>query len=279
DGQPCRVSAAELRYLPHDLVSRRDLRPPHLQLASDHLQIGAPDAAGAHPHQHLARSRYRTLHLGQLKRMLAPRCRMWQNPGLHTNNASIDASFARVVGIMHRLRAPEGCPWDRAQTFESIRAHTLEETYEVLEAISARDFAALREELGDLLLHVLFYSEMAAEQDRFTIADVLNELADKLVRRHPHVFQPGESAASPEAALGRWNAMKAAEKGGSPRKSLLDGIPRELPGLAEAAKLGHRAASVGFDWPDPGGVAAKVEEEWGELHAEMAANAPSKPRM
>ncbi|HWG38128.1 MAG TPA: nucleoside triphosphate pyrophosphohydrolase [Terriglobales bacterium] len=198
---------------------------------------------------------------------------------MHTNNASIDASFARVVGIMHRLRAPEGCPWDRAQTFESIRAHTLEETYEVLEAISARDFAALREELGDLLLQVLFYSEMAAEQDRFTIADVLNELADKLVRRHPHVFQPGESASSPEAALGRWNAMKAAEKGGSARKSLLDGIPRELPGLAEAAKLGHRAASVGFDWQDSGGVAAKVEEEWGELHAETAANAPSKPRM
>jgi len=204
---------------------------------------------------------------------------------LHTpeSNASIAAAFSRVVGIMHRLRAPDGCPWDRAQTFESIRAHTLEEAYEVLEAIADQDFPALREELGDLLLQVLFYSEMASEladaQQRFTIAEVLQELGDKLVRRHPHVFNPGQAAASPDEALGRWNAMKAAEKGTAARKSLLDGIPRALPGLAEAAKLGHRAASVGFDWPDAAGVAAKVEEEWGELRAEMAAAPASRSRM
>jgi XTP/dITP diphosphohydrolase/ATP diphosphatase len=175
-----------------------------------------------------------------------------------------DAPFDRVVAIMHRLRAPDGCPWDRKQDFDSIRQHTLEEAYEVLEAIGERDWPALREELGDLLLQVVFYAEMAEEQRLFTMDDVLTELADKLVRRHPHVFGEGERAANPEAALARWNEMKAAE-GKRADTSGMAGIPKGLPGLSEAMKMGKRAANVGFDWPDAAGVWTKLDEELGEL--------------
>jgi len=181
---------------------------------------------------------------------------------------NIDASFARVVEIMRRLRAPNGCPWDREQSFDSIRTHTIEEAYEVLEAIGDRNWPGLCEELGDLLLQVVFYSEMAEEAGYFDMQAVLRQLADKLVRRHPHVFGAEEErAASPEQALDRWNAAKAAERGAAPA-SRLAGIPKHLPALAEAGKLGHRAASVGFDWPDVPGVLAKVEEELLELRAE-----------
>jgi XTP/dITP diphosphohydrolase/ATP diphosphatase len=189
-------------------------------------------------------------------------------------NPNLDAEFARVVEIMRRLRAPGGCPWDQKQTFDSIRTHTIEETYEVLEAIAARDYRALREELGDLLLQVLFYAEMADEQRHFNIADVVRELGEKLVRRHPHVFEREADAAplSPEQALGRWNQMKATEKpAGVERKSLLAGIPKHLPALAEAAKLGGRAAGVGFDWPGVAGVLAKVDEERREIETAIAA--------
>lgn len=172
---------------------------------------------------------------------------------------------------MRRLRAPDGCPWDRKQTFDSIRQHTLEETYEVLEAIGDRNWDGLREELGDLLLQVVFYAEMAEEEGRFDIGDVLRHLAEKLIRRHPHVFaEGGEPGLSPEQALGRWNEMKTREKGEKP-VSQLSGIPRALPALAESAQLGHRAAVVGFDWPDAAGVHAKVREELDELERESAA--------
>ncbi|MGN6592697.1 MAG: nucleoside triphosphate pyrophosphohydrolase [Terriglobales bacterium] len=187
----------------------------------------------------------------------------------------IDAPFDRVVAIMHRLRAPDGCPWDRKQDFDSIRQHTIEEAYEVLEAIAERDWAALREELGDLLLQVVFYAEMAEEQQLFTIQDVLTELADKLVRRHPHVFGEGERAASPDAALARWNEMKAAE-GKREDRSGMAGIPPGLPGLAEAMKMGQRAARVKFDWPDAAGVWTKLDEELGELR--RAAEEPGNRR-
>ena len=186
-----------------------------------------------------------------------------------------DAPFDRVVAIMHRLRAPDGCPWDRKQDFDSIRQHTLEEAYEVLEAIGERDWPALREELGDLLLQVVFYAEMAEEQHLFDINDVLTELADKLVRRHPHVFGEGERAANPEAALTRWNEMKAAE-GKRADTSEMAGIPKGLPGLSEAVKMGQRAARVGFDWPDAAGVWEKLEEELGELR--RAAEEPGDRR-
>ncbi|HVA63492.1 MAG TPA: nucleoside triphosphate pyrophosphohydrolase [Terriglobales bacterium] len=191
---------------------------------------------------------------------------------------NIDAGFARVVEIMRRLRAPGGCPWDRKQTFDSIRPHTLEEAYEVLEAIGDRNWPGLREELGDLLLQVVFYAEMAEEEGHFNIEDVLRVLADKLVRRHPHVFaEPGAEGLSPEAALGRWNAVKAAERAaaggaeaGAAPASLMAGIPRDLPALAEAVKRGQRAAAVGFDWPRAQGVVAKLHEEMAELQAEMS---------
>ncbi|TAN20863.1 MAG: nucleoside triphosphate pyrophosphohydrolase [Acidobacteria bacterium] len=174
-----------------------------------------------------------------------------------------EARFQRVVEIMRRLRAPNGCPWDREQTFDSIRANTLEEAYEVLEAIGERDWEGLREELGDLLLQVVFYAEMAEEEGKFTIAGVLEELADKLVRRHPHVFGK-EKAANADAALARWNAAKAAE-GKREDRSALAGIPRALPGLAEAQKMGQRAARQGFDWDNVEGVWRKLDEELAEL--------------
>ncbi|MGH9487817.1 MAG: nucleoside triphosphate pyrophosphohydrolase [Terriglobales bacterium] len=170
---------------------------------------------------------------------------------------------------MRRLRAADGCPWDRAQTFDSIRANTLEEAYEVLEAISARDWAGLREELGDLLLQVVFYAQMASEQNLFTLAEVLDELAEKLIRRHPHVF--GEhKAADADAALARWNAAKAAEGKHSDR-SLLAGIPAALPALSEAGKLGQRAGKAGFDWAGSAGVWQKLEEELAELRSAQVA--------
>jgi ATP diphosphatase len=176
-----------------------------------------------------------------------------------------------VVEIMHRLRAPGGCPWDREQTFDSIRKHTLEEAYEVLEAVTARNPAALREELGDLLLQVVFYAEMAREETWFSIADVLRELADKLVRRHPHVFgDDAGTARSADEALARWNAAKAAEKPAAARPSKLSGIAPGLPALAEAHKLGQRAAAAGFDWADARGVEAKLDEEIDELRRARA---------
>jgi nucleoside triphosphate diphosphatase len=188
--------------------------------------------------------------------------------------------FERAVSIMARLRAPGGCPWDREQTFDSIKPYTLEETYEVLEAIENRDWEELQGELGDLLLQVLFYSEMAQEEKRFTIGDVLDRLSDKLVRRHPHVF--GDVTAETSAdVLRNWEALKAEEKkkrleagGGKsaqPEKpeSVLAGVSSAMPALLEAHKLSSRAAHVGFDWPNIGGLFEKLEEEASELKEEL----------
>lgn len=187
--------------------------------------------------------------------------------------------FAEAVAIMARLRAPGGCPWDREQTFDSVRRYTLEETYEVFDAIERRDWADLREELGDLLLQVLFYAQMAAEENRFTIADVVETLNAKLIRRHPHVF--GELAGEhvgTERVLSNWEKFKqeerrekAAAKGAEDKSSdgLLDSVPRNLPATLEAQKIGSKAAKVGFDWPSVDGLFAKLEEEAGELHAEI----------
>src|ERR1700735_5591187 len=146
------------------------------------------------------------------------------------------ALFERSVSIMARLRAPGGCPWDREQSFDSIRKYTLEETYEVFDAIERRDFPHLAEEMGDLLLQVLFYAEMAANEGHFTIADVLDQLNNKLVRRHPHVF--GEEA-----------SRAAGNHADAPNASRLDSVARAMPALAEAAKLGAEANKAGFDWP------------------------------
>jgi nucleoside triphosphate diphosphatase len=191
------------------------------------------------------------------------------------------ALFAEAVSIMARLRGPEGCAWDREQTFDSIRKYTLEETYEVFDAIERRQWPDLCDELGDLLLQVLFYAQIAADSRYFTIADVIAGLNRKLVRRHPHVFGEEASIAAGNAidssldikdidasqVLRNWDAIKKAEK---PASSALDRIPKTFPSLLEAAKLGSRAQKVGFDWPDTEGIFAKLEEETEELRGAIS---------
>jgi ATP diphosphatase len=185
---------------------------------------------------------------------------------------STGEKFERAVSIMARLRAPGGCPWDREQTFDSIKPYTLEETYEVFEAIEKRDWKELPGELGDLLLQVLFYSEMAKEAGYFSIDEVLDRLSNKLVDRHPHVF--GEVKADTASEVVRnWEALKkveAAKKQGhlesaAEKPSLLAGIARAMPSLLEATKLSRKAASIGFDWPEISGVFEKLDEEIVEL--------------
>jgi nucleoside triphosphate diphosphatase len=196
--------------------------------------------------------------------------------------------FERAVQIMARLRAPGGCPWDREQTFDTIKPYTLEETYEVLEAIDNRDWPELTGELGDLLLQVLFYSEMAREAGHFSIDDVLNRLSNKLVDRHPHVFGDVK-ADTPAEVLRNWEALKALEKEkekekkrlgadvgkheaqASDAQSVLAGVSSKMPALMEAYKLSSRAAHVGFDWPEIEGLFAKLEEETTELREELRA--------
>ncbi len=194
--------------------------------------------------------------------------------------ASAEALFAEAVSIMRRLRSPDGCPWDREQTFDSVKRHTLEETYEVFDAIERRHWPDLKDELGDLLLQVLFYAQMADEAGYFTIAEVVGNLNAKLVRRHPHVFGEATAADSGEV-LRNWEAIKREEKreqsaradnsAASAPKGLLEDVPRSMPALMEAAKLGSRAAKVGFDWPSPEGLFDKMEEEQQELRQAMAA--------
>jgi MazG family protein len=212
------------------------------------------------------------------------------------------ALFQQSVAIMARLRAPGGCPWDREQSFDSIRKYTLEETYEVFDAIERRDWPHLAEELGDLLLQVLFYAEMAANEGHFSITDVLDHLNNKLIRRHPHVF--GEEASreagnraevdaavegSSAAVLHNWEEIKAAEKAlhdaGAPSAqrtppSRLDSVQRAMPALAEAAKLGSKAQKSGFDWPNWRDLLPKLAEETAELEAEAASgDAARKPKV
>lgn len=180
--------------------------------------------------------------------------------------------FERAVGIMARLRAPGGCPWDREQTFDSIKPYTVEETYEVLEAIDNRDWQELPGELGDLLLQVLFYAEMAREGGLFSIDDVLERLSSKLVSRHPHVFGDVEARTSGQV-LRNWEKLKEEERSRKnavtgdpvPANSLLDGVSAAMPALVEARKLGSRAAGVGFDWPEIDGILDKLHEEAEEL--------------
>lgn len=191
--------------------------------------------------------------------------------------------FDHVVAIMARLRAPGGCPWDRKQTHESLKPYLIEETYEALDTIDRQDFAKLKEELGDVLLQVLFHSQIGTESGTFTIDDVLEQLSDKLVRRHPHVFgdgATGQSSLNSDQVVHRWEDIKRAERqrAGKP-DSVLHDIPQALPALLRAYQTQVRAARVGFDWPDsPQGLTAvlgKVEEEIGELkHAIADAAAP-----
>jgi len=209
-----------------------------------------------------------------------------------TDPAHAAALFEQSAAIMARLRAPGGCPWDREQSFDTIRKYTLEETYEVFDAIDRRDFPHLAEELGDLLLQVLFYSEMAANEGHFTIADVLDHLNRKLIRRHPHVFGEEASRAagnranidpsaadSPAGVLRNWEEIKAAEAlhaADAATASRLDGVIRAQPALSEAAKLGSKAKKSGFDWPHWRDLLPKVAEEVAELDAEASAD-PHSP--
>jgi MazG family protein len=218
--------------------------------------------------------------------------------------AQAAALFERSVEIMARLRAPGGCPWDREQSFDSIRKYTLEEAYEVFDAIERRDFPHLAEELGDLLLQVLFYAEMAANEGHFTIADVLEHLNNKLIRRHPHVFGEEASRAAGNranvdadvqgasaAVLRNWEEIKAAEAShaaaaafhaadapSAPKlpASRLDSVQRAMPALAEAAKLGAKAQKSGFDWSSWRDLLPKLAEETAELEAEASSDDPAR---
>src|ERR671913_107830 len=183
--------------------------------------------------------------------------------------------LTELVEIMRALRSPDGCPWDREQTLESLRPFLLEETYEALEAIDSGDPAALREELGDLLFEVVFLAHIAEEAGQFSIADVIETIATKLVRRHPHVFGDAERAQSAADVLGRWEELKRDERAarGGPVKTTLGGVPKTLPGLLRAYEYGSRAASVGFDWERASDVVAKIQEEIEEIR-EVVASAP-----
>ena len=177
--------------------------------------------------------------------------------------------FDRLVDIMAVLRSPQGCPWDREQTIDSLKPFVLEETYEVLEAIDRHDHDALREELGDFLFEAVFLAQLESEAGNFTIADSLRSIADKLVRRHPHVFarSEGEPAVdSPDKVVTRWEQIKAEERGGAAKKkTLLSGIPSTLPALLRAYEIGIRAKAVGFDWQNVSDVVDKIQEEVDEL--------------
>jgi MazG family protein len=182
-------------------------------------------------------------------------------------------TLRKLVELMAHLRSAEGCPWDLAQDYDSVKGLLLEEAYEVVDAVNERDFDALEDELGDLIFQVVFYSRLAEEEKRFGIDDVIERVHAKLIRRHPHVF--GETRArNAEEALKSWNAVKEKERlsspnGAPPSNSLLDGIPPAFPAILEAYELGIRAAEVGFDWAKVDDLLAKVEEEIHELRREL----------
>ena len=203
-----------------------------------------------------------------------------------TDSAAAAREFARLVTIMATLRSPEGCPWDREQTIDSLKPFVLEETYEVLDAIDRHDHDSLREELGDFLFEAVFLAQLEAEDGRFTIADSIRSIADKLVRRHPHVFDrtggaPGVDSAG--AVRARWEEIKAQERADTGdrrgQNSLLSGIAPALPALLRAFHIGTRAASVGFDWTRNEDVIAKIEEEIAELREVVDSPARAEEEM
>ena len=191
-------------------------------------------------------------------------------------------AFDDFVGLIARLRAPGGCPWDREQTHASLKPMTLEEAYEVLMAIDEGTDEDLTGELGDLLLQVVFHAQIAAEEGRFSIGDVIRTVTDKMVRRHPHVFGDATASTSGEV-LRNWEAQKQAERKASgkaaPAESMLDSVPRSLPAVMEAFQVGTKVARVGFEWPDAAGVLDKLEEETRELRVEVASSRPDPRRV
>ena len=202
--------------------------------------------------------------------------------------ANASQAFQRLVEVVAQLRAPEGCPWDREQTLQSLSHFVLEEAYEVVDAIERGDITSLREEIGDHIFEGVFLAQIAAEHGLFTVSDSLQSVADKLVRRHPHVFQADgrvhdleskQRAPSAEAALNRWNSLKAQERAKDGRAhSVLGGVPKSLPALLRAFKIGKRAAEVGFDWERAEDVVQKIEEEVAELREALTEAAPDPAR-
>ncbi len=201
-------------------------------------------------------------------------------PGVRGGSATADVlagdagPLERAIAIMNLLRSPGGCPWDREQTFDSIKRHTLEEVYEVFDAIERRSWPELKDELGDLLLQVLFYAQMAKEAGHFDILDVAENLNEKLIRRHPHIFA-GVTATDSDAVLRNWEQIKREEKrsAGGSGESLLAEVPRGMPAMPEASKLGSKAAKVGFDWRNADGLMDKLREEMAELEVEIGLGA------
>lgn len=180
------------------------------------------------------------------------------------------ANLTRLVGLMQRLLAPNGCPWDREQTLTTLLPFLVEETYEVVDAVNQNSVADHCEELGDLLLQIVFQSELRHAEGGFGIDDVAEGIVSKLVRRHPHVF--GETQAdTSQAVLANWSQIKAAEKAEKGKHGALEGVPRSAPALLRASRTGEKAAAVGFDWPDAAGPRAKINEELGELDEAVAA--------
>src|ERR1700720_2965282 len=185
--------------------------------------------------------------------------------------------FERLVAIMAKLRAPGGCPWDREQSFDTIKPYLLEETYEVLEAIDQRDWPALADELGDLLLQAVFFAQMASEENKFRIDDSIDAIVQKLIRRHPHVFGDGSAKTSDDVKR-RWDEIKADEKkskGEAPR-GRLESVPRNLPALVEAQQISSKAAAAGFDWENPEQVLEKLNEELRELAQARTNGSPAE---
>lgn len=184
--------------------------------------------------------------------------------------------IARLLAIMARLRDPDhGCPWDLEQDFASIAPYTIEEAYEVADAIDRQDWAELRGELGDLLFQAVFHAQLASERGLFTFDDVANTMSDKMVARHPHVFGDESRDKSPDQQTVDWERIKAAERAGKAQKGVLDGVALGLPALLRAVKLQKRAARVGFDWPDDAQVLDKLVEEIAELRAARASLSPA----
>jgi tetrapyrrole methylase family protein / MazG family protein len=186
-------------------------------------------------------------------------------PDVYSAALSPGEEFLRLIEIMRRLRAPDGCPWDREQTHESLRTYLIEETYEVLDTIDRQHYEELKKELGDLLLHIVFHAQLAAEEQLFSIQDVMREISDKLIRRHPHVFGDSKVDSSDEV-LKQWEQLKLKER---IRPRLLDGVPKAQPALNRAFRVQEKAAGVGFDWPDVAPVWSKLREEIDEFQHEV----------
>ncbi len=176
-------------------------------------------------------------------------------------------SIQNLIDVVRRLRSPEGCPWDRKQTHNSLKPMLIEEAAELLDAIDAKDDENIKEELGDILMHVVFHSMIAEEEKRFTFSDVVKDIAEKMKRRHPHIFGDVEKISEPDKVVELWNRIKAQEKAdkGIERKSILDGIPKNLPALLRSRAVQLKLASAGFDWKNTEGVLDKIEEEIQEL--------------